>query len=104
MEYLESSIETLVYDILFAFEWLGINHKQAFYCNATFTQSVMVDKCNLQSPEFKIQKGNISFCYTLPKISHILQVIPHYIINLIYVHSSIRDVTSRGVLKSCRGG
>ena len=62
MDYLESTVATLFFDILICGEWLGTNHRQVF--NATLTGSVMDGKCNLQFSKLNIQNiiyGNVSF-------------------------------------------
>ena len=41
MEYLESTMETLVFGILMCWKWLGSNHREVFWFNATLTCSVL---------------------------------------------------------------
>ena len=78
-------METLVFDILICWKWLGTNHKQIVRFNATLTCSIMDDKCNLQCRKLKIHSRiyrNVSFFNTLPKISHKLHGIHHCVVNL----------------------
>ena len=46
--HLESTTETLVFDILIYWKWPGTNHKQVLDFNATLTFSAVDEICNLQ--------------------------------------------------------
>ena len=56
IRYLESTMETPVFDILICWKWLGTNITTNKYYDfdATHTCSVKDDKCNLQCPTLKI--------------------------------------------------
>ena len=54
MEYLEGTMETLVFDILICWKCLGIKHKQVLLLNAALMCSVMGAKYNFESTKFKI--------------------------------------------------
>ena len=85
MEYLESTMETPVFDTWFA--WNGLTSTTDKYSdfNATLTCYAMDEKSSLQYPKLKIHKTiyrNVWFFISLPEISHNFQCIHHYIMNL----------------------
>ena len=89
--YLESTMKTLVFDILIFWKWLVTNHKEYCYFNTTLT----CKKWNVQCPILKIHNRmhrNVTFFYTEPNISHNFQCINHCILNLwkFCVYSIIR--------------
>ena len=67
-------METLVFDILICWKWLGANHNHNF--NAFLMHSVGGEKYNLQSPKLKLHKiiyGDLLFFNTSHEISHSFQ-------------------------------
>ena len=52
MEYVESAMETLVFDILVCWKWLGANTKQVLWLYATLPRSVM-DEMQLAMSKLK---------------------------------------------------
>ena len=68
LAYLESIMDTLVFDILICRKWLGNNHKQYATLTCIF---FWTKKCNLKCPNLKIHNKiyrNVSFLNTSPKM------------------------------------
>ena len=85
MEYLETTMNTFVFDFWFAGN--GLPPTTNKYCDfkSKLRCSAMDEKWNFQCPKLNIYKmifRNVSFFNTSPKISHNFQDIHHYIINL----------------------
>ena len=80
-EYLESTMEALVIEILICRKYLCTNHK---YCdfNASLMCGVMEEKYNLQCPKLQIHSAgsnNVWIFNTSPKTSQNVQDVHHYI-------------------------
>ena len=85
MDYLDNTLETLVYDILICWKWFGTNRNTHCDINVAFTCCVMDEKYNLQCFEIELHNKicmHESFFINSPTISHDLQVIHHYSVNI----------------------
>ena len=60
MDYLQSTMHTLVFDILISWKWHGTNHKKCCQFNATLTGRVMDENCNFLCPKLIIVERRVN--------------------------------------------